>query len=155
MPLFLAAVHSVVKLLWSNLTRQVSVGLHHVVRHSFSPIGDEDYLETSHTLLFTSDTLAGCVDVQIRDDDLLEDLESFDVLLTSTNPAVRYSTNQSARVYITDNDRVILGLRQSVYTVAEGTEAVEVCADLLGGLGKVVPIMLESSDAEGVTFGMS
>ena len=95
------------------------------------------------------------MNIEIRDDDLLEDSETFDVLLSSPNPAVRYTTNQSARVYITDNDRVTLGLRQSVYTVVEGTGAVEVCADLLGGLGKVVPIMLESLDAEGVTFGMS
>ena len=94
------------------------------------------------------------MNVEIHDDDLLEDLESFNVLLTSTDPAVRYSTNQSARVYIADNDRVTLGLRQSVYTVVEGTGAVEVCADLMGGLGKVVTIMLESSDTGGVAVGM-
>ena len=93
------------------------------------------------------------MDVEIRDDDILEDSETFDVLLSSPNPAVRYTTNQSARVYITDNDRVALGLRQSEYTVGEGTGVVEVCADLLGKLGRVVPIVLESSDTGGVAVG--
>ena len=122
---------------------------------SLSPAGDEDYLDISHTLLFSPTVQqSGCVDVEIRDDDLLEDSETFDVLLSSPNPAVQYTTNQSARVYITDNDRVTLGLRQSEYFVGEGTGAVEVCADLQGKLGRVVPITLESSDMGGVATGM-
>ena len=95
-----------------------------------------------------------CFNISVHDDDILEDTESFTVSLSTSIDGVDV-TIATAQVDIVDNDndRVALGLRQSEYTVGEGMGVVEVCADLLGKLGRVVPIVLESLDTGGVAVG--
>ena len=86
-----------------------------------------------------------CVNVTIVDDLLLEDDESFTLLLTSADRAVSMTLN-STTVTILDNDAVTLVLHPSHLAINESSEQVQVTIQLIGGLEREVSFILESAD---------
>ena len=96
-----------------------------------------------------------CVFVPITGDEEMEDIESFEIELTTTDPCVNISEG-SATVLIVDsqcNDGVVeISFSEGQYTVVEGEGSVQVCAELTGG--KVTtPVVVSVSTVSDVAVG--
>ena len=70
-----------------------------------------------------------CADVTIEDDGIVEDAESFRVVLSSSNPKVDIGNSSSTVVLIEDNDKVVIDLDKSRY-LGDGKDSFEVCGIL-------------------------
>ena len=84
-----------------------------------------------------------CVDVLILDDDILEDVETFHVGITTTVPRVTIVTS-TAMVSVVDEDSVEVTLVTRELNVTEEEEGgtVEVCVEEEGVLEKEVEVQL-------------
>ena len=89
--------------------------------------------------LFASlETQRDCVDITILDDSVLEDTESFEVALVSTDDKVHFS-RRTANVYLLDDDGVRMGLMERDYAGYEGDE-VEICVELVGMISQNIQV---------------
>ena len=71
---------------------------------------DEDYEENSGVIVFYSGSVMGdtqCVNISINDDPILEDSEFFTFVLSSNDQYVELC-NESARIYIENDDGTFL-----------------------------------------------
>ena len=85
-----------------------------------------------------------CVSITITNDTILEDTESFDVVLSSSDSFLRF-TQQTSRVYIIDDDGVRVGLQERTVEVMEGEgQAIPLCVDVVGRFQQNVEVTLES-----------
>ena len=115
---------------------------------------DQDYVAVPPIPLFANARAAAshreCVSIAIANDSILEDTESFDVMLSSGDSIVRF-TQQTSRVYIIDDDGVRVGLRERTMEVSEEGEAVPLCVELVGRFEGNIEVTLESQpdSAEG------
>lgn len=105
-----------------------------------------DYSKLLLTVPFSeSDGDRRCINVTIIDDLLLENDESFTLLLTSADSAVSVSQNMTT-VTILDDDSVTLALQPVQLTIEENTQLVQITVILRGSLEREVSLMLESKD---------
>ena len=92
-----------------------------------------------------SDGNRKCIFLTIIDDFSVEDVESFRLTLSSSDPSV--VATDSATVSILDNDQLILAIELPSYTVLESAGAVEVRVLISEGeLQRDVSIMLNTQD---------
>lgn len=84
-----------------------------------------------------------CVIISISNDTLLEDTESFNVMLSSSDSAVHISQGAST-VYILDDDQVRLGLKEGTVTVSEDSQFIPVCVELVGRTQEVIEVVVET-----------
>jgi hypothetical protein len=110
--------------------------------------GDADYIPVPSIQLFEGVSAAPsrrqCVRIQISNDTLLEDTESFDVELSSTDGAVHITQGRS-RVYIIDDDQVRIGLMERSVTVSEDVQHLPVCVQLVGRTQESIEVELETA----------
>ena len=110
-------------------------------------LGNPDYIAVPSITLFeglsSERQRRECVDISISNDTLLEDTESFDVLLTSSDGAVQLSQALS-RVYIIDDDQVRVGFRQRTAVVSEGDLFFPACVELVGRTQQSIEVLVES-----------
>lgn len=111
------------------------------------PIGDPDYIPIPSIAFFEGVSIASsrreCVRIEISNDTLLEDTESFDVELASSDSTV-HITQGVSRVYIIDDDQVRVGLTERRVTVAEDSQYVPICVDLVGRTQESIEVVLET-----------
>lgn len=69
-----------------------------------------------------------CADVTIEDDGIVEDAESFEVVMNSSDPKVDIG-NSTTVVLIEDNDKVVIDLDKDRY-LGDGKDSFEVCGIL-------------------------
>ena len=122
-------------------------------------IGNPDYTPVQAILFEGLSSLSSrreCVDISITNDTLLEDTESFDVSLTSSDSTVNISRGVS-RVYIIDDDQVRVGLKERAVTVSEDSQFIPVCVELVGRTQEAIEVLLESqsNSAQGNAFNTS
>ena len=99
-----------------------------------------------------------CVNISIFNDSTLEDTESFEVFLNSSDNIVHF-TREVSSVYIIDDDGVRLGLRERTIAVSEGMgQIIPVCVDLIGRIQRNIDVVLETrpltADGEVVANGV-
>ena len=108
--------------------------------------GGQDYDPILHLPLFTTSNNNGsfqCTNISIFNDSILEDTEEFQVLLTSSDPAVRIVRNVST-VYIIDDDGVRISLTMREVTVLESNELPDVCVELEGLIQRSISVALKT-----------
>ena len=104
-----------------------------------------DFSAVLKNLTFDQKSSRQCVDIPIKDDDIVEEPERFTVVVTRDDPDV-VITSPTSVVTITDNDRVLIGFEMERYRGDEG-ETVEVCAILFNGtLEKSLVVDITSRD---------
>ena len=91
-----------------------------------------------------------CFNVSIRDDDILEDAESFTVSLSTSIDGMDVGI-ATAQVDIVDNDEVSVSLETPAMEVSEGLGSAAVCARLTGISERVVSLAL--TDLPGTAQG--
>ena len=110
-------------------------------------LGNPDYIPVPSFAFFegvsTASSRRECVRIEITNDTLLEDTESFNVELASSDSAVRITQGVST-VYIIDDDQVRVGLKERRTTVAEDSQYVPVCVDLVGRTQEAIEVVLET-----------
>ena len=113
-----------------------------------SPHAVTDFISiTNASLLFEPSSPASeCVEIDITDDSTLENTESFEVVLTTTDVGVEL-TRDRAVVYILDDDGVRMSLNDRDFSVAEDGGAVEVCVELTGSIEQSLDIQLYTMEA--------
>lgn len=121
---------------------------------------DLDFEAVPHPLVLekeapTSNTSHTCTSFVAIDDSSVEAEETFQLTLSSDDPAVVLERS-SVTVVIEDNDQVTVGMVKESYEVAEEGRAIEVCARLNGTTEKeiVVAMFTESSTALGKCITM-
>lgn len=111
-----------------------------------------DYQSIEVELFFNETVSLSCTRIPIEDDSILEDLEFFNVNLTSGDPDVTFMPPM-APVFIVDDDEVTIGFEEELYRADEDQGSVELCAVLQEGslLEREVVVTLETLDgtAEG------
>ena len=90
-----------------------------------------DFTPIRASFAFDRTTSRRCVDITITDDSIIEDTESFDIILDTSDPGVMLSPSRSV-VSIVDNDKVAIGFVQEEHQ-GDGAELVEVCGILRNG----------------------
>lgn len=118
----------------------------------------KDYVEPLSEFVFTPSTEPQqrvCVEVLVEDDDILEEVETFHLEITTAVPNVTITLGR-ATVSVVDDDSVHVSLVRSEQSVMEEDEEghggeVEVCLRLTGVLEKAVQVELftESDTARG------
>ncbi len=92
-----------------------------------------------------------CINVTIIDDLLLENNESFTLLVTSPDSAVSVKLNMTT-VTILDDDSVTLAMHPMEFTITERSQQVQITVVLRGSLEREVSLMLESDDGTASSF---
>lgn len=110
-------------------------------------LGNPDYIAVPSISFFEGISTAAsrrqCVTIEISNDTLLEDTESFVVELASSDSAVHISQGAST-VYIIDDDQVRVGLKERAVAVSEDSQYVPVCVELLGRTQEGIEVVLET-----------
>ena len=86
-----------------------------------------------------------CIEVAIIDDGVVEDVESFLLIVNSTDAAVTVNL-PVATVIITDDDQAMIAFQQTQYTASEGIRQLSLAIELTGSLERNATIMVESQD---------
>ena len=73
------------------------------------PTDGTDYTHDTVTVTFQPGQVQASVDVSILDDDVLESVEMFSATLTSNEPNVDVSSDDTAEILIDDNDSMLCG----------------------------------------------
>ena len=127
-------------------------------------LADLDYEVDPLTLLFMPGSEEECGSIVISPDDILENTEMFEILLTEA-PGTVLGMIPSAVIAIFDNDSkpnsivqlyqmtafcihtaVDVGFDNTVYSVSEFDEEVEVCATLTGRIAREVRVTMSTRD---------
>ena len=95
---------------------------------------DVDFSAVSSTSLFFSGASGvDCVSIFIQDDSIVEQNETFSVLLTSSNSAIELSPS-SATITIIDDDTVVIGWSSVSFDFDESGTFAIVCAEIMEGV---------------------
>ena len=98
--------------------------------HHATSTNPVDFSHVQASFTFDRTTSRHCVDISIIDDSVLEDMESFDVIIASSDPDVVVAPSRAV-VSIIDNDVVTIGLENDRFQGNEGEQS-EVCASVRG-----------------------
>ena len=106
-----------------------------------------DYSTISLLLTFDQSTSRVCADVAIIDDALVENDETFTVMIGGGDSGVTFVTPTSAVVDIIDNDKASIGFEANSYQGNEGGQ-VEVCTAVQGSgsLDRMVTVSISTVD---------
>ena len=109
-------------------------------------LADVDYeIWQSTSLFLTGADGEECVQVNIRDDNVVEGNETFPVNLTSLHPSVDISQS-FADVSIIDDDTVMIQWSSTSYAFDEDSSTSSVCAELAGELARPVTVRYSTND---------
>ena len=113
----------------------------------------DDYKRISYLTSYShNDGTRKCINITIVDDDLVEDTETFQLWLTSKDEAVSLMSNQLT-LMIVDNDKALLALEQTNFTVNESIGQLEVTVRLSGQLERNVIFSVTSDDGTALVQG--
>lgn len=87
---------------------------------------------SSTSLFFSGASGVECFSISILDDSIVEQNETFSVLLTSSNSATEISPS-SATVTINDDDTVVIGWSSVSFEFDESGPFATVCAEIVQG----------------------
>ncbi|XP_064383720.1 adhesion G-protein coupled receptor V1-like isoform X4 [Halichondria panicea] len=90
-------------------------------------LSGSDYTGVTEVLIFSSSDVRQCVNIAIASDNLVESSETFTVELSSTSDAITFGVSMGT-VTIVDDDTVTVSLEMDVYSVAEDSGSLVVCA---------------------------
>lgn len=90
-------------------------------------------MATEEDLFLDESTARACLQIPILDDEVVENPEDLQVLISSPDPDVMIVMPSVASVIILDDDRAVIGFEMLAYSVNESRGYVEVCAALLEG----------------------
>ena len=126
--------------LTGEIERDVSVS---IVGEPGSADG-EDYVAIDEVIAFVPEANhTHCISVHVPMDMIVEGTESFSLLLSSSDSAVRISPGVST-VSILDDDQVRVGLTEGAVTVAEDGQYVPVCVEMMGRTQEGIEVVLET-----------
>ena len=112
------------------LEREASIMLY-TVDGTATSTDPADFSAISHHLTFDQTTSRVCADVSISDDHVVENDETFSIMIGGGDSGVTFVTPTSAVVTIVDNDIVTIGLQTDRFQGSEG-EQTDVCASVRG-----------------------
>ena len=117
--------------------------------HTLFSLGAPDYHPVPSMEFFgelsTASFRKECVTISIANDTVLEDTESFDVVLSSSDSVVNI-TRRVSRVHIIDDDGVRVGLKERTLTVSEGEGAtIPICVELVGRIQHNIEAVVTTS----------
>ena len=105
-----------------------------------------DYNKISYLTSYShNDGARKCINVTVVDDDLVENMETFELWLISKDEAVSL-TSDHLTLKIIDNDKVLLAMEKTNFTVNESIEQLEVKVTLSGKLERDVIFSVKTSD---------
>ena len=105
-----------------------------------------DYAQVFYLIAYSqSDRERKCINVTIIDDSLVENTETFTLSLLTEDASVSL-IQSSLSVMIIDNDKVMLALQETNYTVIESVGQLEVKFEFKGELERNITFSLESND---------
>ena len=91
-----------------------------------------DYVSLTQELTFNSTATTRCARIRIIDDLNLEDTETLDVILFTSDLDVSLES-PAATVTILDNDGVVIGFEMTAYNASETQGSVEICVVVTSG----------------------
>ena len=113
----------------------------------------DDYKKINYLTSYShNDGARKCINITIVDDDLVEATEAFVLNLTSKDEAVSLMSNQLT-LMITDNDKALLALEQTNFTVNESIGKLEVKVRLSGQLERDVVFSVKTDDGTALAQG--
>ena len=107
-----------------------------------------DYTPPSSSLTIASGTTQECITVTPTNDNILEDDESFDIILSAaSDPAVTVTTDTTTVTITEDTDSVTVGFTETSYTIEEGMSMPVACVSVEGGeLERDITVTVSSMD---------
>ena len=142
----------------SVLHNTIAAGAEVVVRYSTTPgsATSADFEPVNGEVTLSSMSTVARFTIQITDDDILEDSESFVVTLTKADsrdtlqvsqPKATVTINDDRKDPPTFDDRVVIGFEPDTYYVNEDAGTVELTAKVLkGSLGRIVTLDYRTID---------
>ena len=131
---------------YHNIATCVCMSITIITLHS---TGDVDYVHIQNLTLFEAPTTKlfrrECINISIYNDSILEDTETFQIVLTSSDAAVRV-VQSSSIVYILDDDSVRVSLPRRRINVSEsdGLVSSAACVLLDGLIQQDIEVTLET-----------
>ena len=133
------------------VSKTLSLYIHVIITFN-SPVVPESDVHFNNETLFSfpissASLSTQCHRVDIVDDEILENTEYFEGILTKGPVSMPRLTVgiDDIRVAITDNDMVTIGFTQTEVIVNEDDEQrIELCAELVGEIGKEVSVSVSS-----------
>ena len=113
-----------------------------------------DYEPVTNLLVFgepsNQNNQTYCFDITIRDDIILEDTETFQVVLETSDPGV-HLVQDTTKIYVLDDDGVRMGLSEREYYTSESDRSVPICVELVGMIEQniIVTLNTHSGSAQG------
>ena len=114
-----------------KLPEGVTLGVRYITSDGSATLADGDYEAVDQTVDLSSDKTEETIRVTITDDSVLEDDETFQVILSSTDGRVNLARRHSTAVTILNDDTVPVGLGSPRYGVFEDDGVVRVAVNLL------------------------
>ncbi len=109
-------------------------------------LAPDDYKKIGYLTSYSrNDGARKCINVTIVDDDLVENTETFQLWLTSKDKAVSLISSQ-VTLMIVDNDKALLALEQTNFTVNESIGQLEVKVRIIGQLERDVFFSVTTDD---------
>ena len=112
------------------------------------PTAGIDYIPPTSNIIFPPSSEVPrieCVDVEIVDDAIVENVETFRVKISSLVPHVSIADGESeSTVRVVDGDSVSVDLVRGEYEVEEEGAGVEVCVQLTGVIEREVEVELST-----------
>ncbi len=118
-----------------------------------SPTTSDDFTFVASNLAFSSEVTRICRNVSIIRDIVVEDSESFDMIILTSDPAVQIAS-RSVSVVIVDSSDVRFVFQEQVYEASEGDDVVvSLCVVLVGELTRDISLTLDIPGSEGMLWG--
>ena len=111
-----------------------------------------DFTFISHALQLDMNLSRNCAHVIIDDDSIVENAESFRVVVSSSDPQVDIR-NSTTIVTIEDNDEVAVGFEMDQYRGEEG-QMTMVCAIVKGSVSLDRPVLVQLSTRDSTASGL-
>jgi hypothetical protein len=109
-------------------------------------LAPDDYKKIGYLTSYShNDGARKCINVTIVDDDLVENTETFQLWLTSKDKAASLISSQ-VTLMIVDNDKALLALEQTNFTVNESIGQLEVKVKIIGQLERNVIFSVTTDD---------
>ena len=106
-----------------------------------------DYTPPGPSLTIASGTTRECITVATTNDNILEDDESFDIILSAaSDPAVTVTTDTTTVTITEDTDSVTVGFTETSYTIEEGMSMPVACVSVEGVLERDITVTVSSMD---------
>lgn len=113
-----------------------------------SALPSQDYAAQDFSLSFTPALDETCVTLSVADDEVVEEIEGFSLLLQTNDLSVDVERN--ALITIVDSSFVVLSFLQDEYNSAE-SETINVCVELEGQNDRIVTASIQVDDSSKYT----